>query len=111
MQIIEGGCDTLIQDGKIQHKQLAKELMTVAELGYDITPINEVIYANTGPKVPAERIAKLADALTKAFQNPEYIKLQKGFGVYPTLMTGADLRKIIQSMYSLVNEHKAELAG
>jgi uncharacterized membrane protein YcaP (DUF421 family) len=31
-QIIEGGCDTLIQDGTIQHRQLAKELMTVAEL-------------------------------------------------------------------------------
>lgn len=87
------------------------DVATAAELGYDITPINEVIYANTGPKVPAERIAKLADAFTKAFQDPEHVKIQKGFGVYPTLMTGADLHTIIQSMYALVNEHKAELAG
>ena len=84
---------------------------TVAELGHDITPVNEVIYANTGPKVPADRIAKLADAFAKAFQNPEHIKQQKNLGVYPKLMSGADLRKIVQSMYALVNEHKAELVG
>jgi uncharacterized membrane protein YcaP (DUF421 family) len=31
-QLIEGGSDTLIQDGKILHRHLAKELLTVAEL-------------------------------------------------------------------------------
>jgi uncharacterized membrane protein YcaP (DUF421 family) len=31
-QLIEGGCDTLIENGKLQHKQLAKELLTVNEL-------------------------------------------------------------------------------
>jgi len=84
---------------------------TVAELGYDITPINEVIYANTSPDVPADRIAKLAAAFKTAFEDPEHVKRQKNLGVYPTLMSGDDLRKIIQKMYDLVNEHKAELAG
>lgn len=87
------------------------DIPTVAELGYTITPINEVIYANTGPKVPADHIAKLADAFAKAFNDPEHIKLQKSLGVYPTLMTSADLKKIIISMFGLVNEYKAELAG
>jgi uncharacterized membrane protein YcaP (DUF421 family) len=31
-QLIEGGADTLILDGKIQHHRLAKELLTQAEL-------------------------------------------------------------------------------
>jgi tripartite-type tricarboxylate transporter receptor subunit TctC len=84
---------------------------TVAELGDDITPVNEVIYANTGPKVPAERIAKLADAFAKAFQDPEHVNQQKNLGVFPTLLSSADLHKMIQNMYGLVNEHKAELAG
>ena len=84
---------------------------TVAELGHDITPVNEVIYANTGPKVPADRIAKLADAFAKAFQNSEHVKQQKNLGVFPTLLSAADLHKMIQNMYGLVNEHKAELTG
>ncbi|MGH6725439.1 MAG: Bug family tripartite tricarboxylate transporter substrate binding protein [Pseudolabrys sp.] len=84
---------------------------TVGELGYDITPINEVIYANAGPKVPADRIAKLAAGFTEAFQDPDQVKHQKSLGVYPTLMSSSDLRAIINSMYGLVNEHKAELTG
>lgn len=84
---------------------------TVAELGHDVPPVNEVIYANTGPKVPANRIAKLAEAFKKAFENPDHLKQQKNLGVYPKLMSSDDLRKIIKNMYALVNEHKAELAG
>jgi uncharacterized membrane protein YcaP (DUF421 family) len=30
--IIEGNCDVLIQDGKVQHENLKRELLTVAEL-------------------------------------------------------------------------------
>lgn len=87
------------------------DVPTIAELGHDITPINEVIYANTGPKVPADRIAKLAAAFKKAFENPTHVKQQQNLGVFPTLMTADDLRTIIKSMYALVNEHKDELKG
>jgi tripartite-type tricarboxylate transporter receptor subunit TctC len=84
---------------------------TTGELGYDITPINEVIYANAGPGVPADRIQKLAGAFAKAFQNPEHLKQQKNLGVYAKPMTSADLRAIVQKMYGLVQENKAELSG
>jgi tripartite-type tricarboxylate transporter receptor subunit TctC len=87
------------------------EMPTVAELGYDITPVNEVIYANTGPKVPADRLAKLADAFTAAFKNPDHVKQQQNLGVFPTVITGAELRQMIQGSYSLVQEYKAELTG
>jgi tripartite-type tricarboxylate transporter receptor subunit TctC len=84
---------------------------TVAELGYGITPINEVIYANTGPGVPADRVAKLAAAFRTVFDDPAQVERQKNLGVHPTLMSGDDVRKIIRRMYDLVNEHKAELAS
>jgi tripartite-type tricarboxylate transporter receptor subunit TctC len=87
------------------------DVPTVAELGHDVTPVNEVIYANTGPKVPAERVAKLADAFAKAFADPALMEQQKKLGVFAKPILGAELRQSIQSMYALVNEHKAELAG
>ncbi len=87
------------------------EVPAIAELGHQITPVNEVIYVNTGPKVPSDRIEALAAAFAKVFKSPEQVEQQKKFGVYPTLMSSADLRSIINKMYDLVNEHKAELAG
>ena len=87
------------------------EVPTVAELGYDVTPINEVIYANAAPGVPADRIAKLADAFATAFKNPEHIKQQQSLGVYPKLMSATEIRQIVQTRYPLVEENKSELAG
>jgi tripartite-type tricarboxylate transporter receptor subunit TctC len=84
-------------------------LPTAKEQGYDITSINEVIYANAGPKVPADRIKKLADAFAKAFADPEAIAAQKKLGVFPTPMDAAELRKSIQSMYTLVSQYKKDL--
>lgn len=84
---------------------------TLIELGHEITPVNEVIYANAAPKVPADRIAKLADAFAKAFQNPKHVEQQKNLGVFPTLLAADDLRKIIKDMHALVDAHKADLVG
>ena len=55
---------------------------TVQELGYDVTPINEVIYANTGPGVPADRISKLAAAFRRVFEDPDQVKRQKNSSAY-----------------------------
>jgi tripartite-type tricarboxylate transporter receptor subunit TctC len=84
---------------------------TVAEMGYDITSINEVIYANAAPGTPADRIAKLADAFAEAFKNPEHVTQQQSLGVFPKLMSAGDIRQIIETRYPLVQEHKAELSG
>lgn len=84
---------------------------TSGELGYEVTPVKEYIYANAGPKVPPDRIKKLAAAFAKAFQDPKHIEQQKKLGVHYKAMSSADLRKIINNMYGLVNEHKAELVG
>ncbi|MBI4184980.1 MAG: tripartite tricarboxylate transporter substrate binding protein [Proteobacteria bacterium] len=87
------------------------DVPTMAELGHAIPPINEVIYANAGPKVPADRLQKLAAAFDKAVRNPEHIEKQKKLGVFPTPMTAAELKKMVGDMYTLVNEHRSELEG
>jgi tripartite-type tricarboxylate transporter receptor subunit TctC len=87
------------------------DVPTAKESGYDITPVNEVIYANAGPKVPADRIKKLSDAFAAALADPAAIEAQKKLGIYVTPITPPELRKSINGIYALVNEYKSVLLG
>ena len=82
---------------------------TVAELGHKIPPINEVIYISTGPGVPADRIQRLAQAFTKAIESPDQIEKQTKIGVFPKVITAAELRVQIAAHYGFVTEYKSEL--
>jgi len=83
----------------------------VEELGHKIPPINEVIYINTGPGVPADRVQRLAQAFTKAIEHPEHIEKQKKIGVFPKFISAAEVRDIIAARYGMIIEHKSELEG
>jgi len=87
------------------------EVPTAKESGYGIVSVNEVIYANAGPKVPEDRIKKLSDAFAAALADPAAIEAQKKLGVFPTPITPAELRESIKGMYTLVTEYKNELQG
>jgi tripartite-type tricarboxylate transporter receptor subunit TctC len=87
------------------------DVPTAKESGYDIFSVNEVIYANAGPKVPAERIKKLSDAFAAALSDPASVEAQKKLGVFITPITAAELRASIKDIYALVNEYKSELIG
>jgi tripartite-type tricarboxylate transporter receptor subunit TctC len=82
---------------------------TAEELGHKIPNINEVIYLQTGPGVPAERIARLTQAAIKAIENPEHIEKQKKFGVYAKVISAAELKAQIAERYGFVSEYKSEL--
>ena len=82
---------------------------TVAELGHKIPSINEVIYISTGPGVPSDRIQRLTQAFTKAIENPEQVEKQKKIGVFPKVITAAELRAQITAHYGFVTEYKSEL--
>ena len=87
------------------------DVPTAKESGYDIVSVNEVIYANAGPKVPEDRIKKLSDAFATALADPAAIEAQKKLGVFPTPITSTELRESIKGMYALVTEYKNELLG
>ncbi|MEI6303541.1 MAG: tripartite tricarboxylate transporter substrate binding protein [Betaproteobacteria bacterium] len=82
---------------------------TTDELGFKVPNINEVIYLQTGPGVPADRVQRLVQAATKAIENPEHIEKQKKFGVFSKVIPAAELRQQINERYAFVNEYKAEL--
>ena len=83
---------------------------TTEELGHRIPPINEVIYLQTGPGVPADRLQRMTQALARAIEHPENIEKQKKIGVFAKIITAAELKQQIAEGYGLVNRYKAELA-
>jgi tripartite-type tricarboxylate transporter receptor subunit TctC len=98
---------TVFRDGR---DPALPDVPTMKELGHDVPSINQVIYANAGPGVPQERIAKLSDAFAKAFANPTHIEQQKKLQVHITPLTSADLREITRKAGEIVQEYKAVLA-
>ena len=68
-----------------------------------------MIYISTGPGVPADRIQRLTQAFTRAIENPEQVERQKKVGVFPKVITAAELRTQIAAHYGFVTEYKSEL--
>jgi tripartite-type tricarboxylate transporter receptor subunit TctC len=85
------------------------DVPTIQQQGHDIYPINEVIYVNASPGVPRDRVAKLVEAFTKAFENPELIAQQKKINVVVTPMGSVQLRESVQKAFDLANEYKSIL--
>lgn len=85
------------------------DVPTIRQQGHDIYPINEVIYVNTSPGVPRERVARLVDAFTKAFANPGLIAQQRKINVHVTPMNSAQLRQSVQKAFDLAIEYKSIL--
>jgi tripartite-type tricarboxylate transporter receptor subunit TctC len=97
---------TVFRDGR---DPAMPSVPTADELGYKIPNINEVIYLQTGPGVPADRVQRVIQAATRAIENPEHIEKQKKFGVFAKVITAADLRRQITERYGFVSEYKSEL--
>src|SRR6516225_9349535 len=54
--------------GEAREKALP-DVPTLTELGFRVTPIDQIWYAMTTPKVPDDRIATLSSAFAKAFED------------------------------------------
>lgn len=87
------------------------DVPTAKELGYDIPSVNEVIYANAGPDVPADRVAKLSQAFQTAFSDPELIDQQKKINVIVTPMDGAKVKSLVALYLDLATKFKDVLAA
>jgi tripartite-type tricarboxylate transporter receptor subunit TctC len=86
------------------------DVPTIRDLGQDILPINEVIYANAGPDVAPDRIKALQDAFEKAFADPTHIEQQKRINVFVKPILSADVRQLVQKTFDVANEYKTVLA-
>jgi tripartite-type tricarboxylate transporter receptor subunit TctC len=98
---------TVFRDGR---DPALPDVLTIKELGHNVPAINQVLYANAGPGVPQERIAKLAGAFAMAFANHAHIEQQKKIQVYVTPLNSVDILRIVQKSGELVKEYKDVMA-
>ena len=67
---------------------LLPNVPTMKELGYPMPIVNQIVYANTGPGLPADRVAKLQDAFIKALNDPTNVDQQKRVNISIKVIPG-----------------------
>src|SRR3546814_15987695 len=75
----------------------------------DVEPVNQLVYANTGPGVPTDRVAKLTEAFEKAFAEPELIEQQKKLGIFISKIPAAEIIEVNKKVVALAIEFKSHL--
>ncbi len=96
---------------RAERDPMLPDVPTIKDLGYDVTPINEVIYANAGPGVPADRIAKLQDAFAMAFADPELIEQQKKVNVIVKPMTAQQVSALVKTYLDMATKYQSVLSA
>jgi len=89
---------------------LLPHVPTMKELGHPIPIVNQIVYANTSPGLPADKLAKLQEAFTKALTDPTNVDQQKRVNISIKLIPAAEMQTISKTAYALVDEYKTELA-
>jgi len=79
---------------------------TLKEQGFTVTPIDQMWFAQTTPKVPADRIAILASAFEKAFQDKLLFDQMAKAGEFPKLLTGPEVLKRVAQQTAVIENFK-----
>lgn len=80
--------------GTPERYELAKDVPTLKELGYDITSMKR--RGIVGPVgIPPERVAFLEEIFRKINENPDYVSDMKRLGQLPDFKTASEFAKII----------------
>ncbi len=93
-----------------QREPALPDTPTLKELGYDVPAMNQTWFTMTSPKVPADRIKRLADAFEKAFADQELIAAQKKAGIKSvTRIPREEMIKRVKLGYELALKYKDQL--
>src|SRR5262249_13837052 len=80
--------------GETREQALA-EVPTLTELGFRVTPIDQIWYAMATPKVPDDRIAILSNAFAKAFEDKMLWEQMHKAGEYLKLLTRPQVEDMV----------------
>ena len=80
--------------------------------GYDVVSIDQMWYAQTGPKVPEDRLNRLETAFANACKAPGFAAAQARAGVHGfTPLSRIEVRKILHGGYSIALKYQKELSS
>jgi tripartite-type tricarboxylate transporter receptor subunit TctC len=79
---------------------------TLAELGFRVTPIDQIWYAMATPKVPDDRMATLSAAFAKAFEDKLLWEQMQKAGEYLKLLTRAQVEDMVRKQAEVIERYK-----
>jgi tripartite-type tricarboxylate transporter receptor subunit TctC len=82
------------------------DVPTLKELGYNVTPIDQIWYALTSPKVPNDRIQVLSAAFEKAFEDKALTEQMEKAGEFLTLVKRAQIEAMVAKQAEVIDKYK-----
>ena len=93
-----------------EREKALPDVPTLQEQGFQVTPIDQIWYAMTTPKVPDDRVAILTNAFAKAFEDKMLWEQMNKVGEYPKLLTRAQVEAMVKKQAEVIEKYK-ELLG
>ena len=93
-----------------EREKALPDVPTLTELGFKVTPIDQIWYAMSTPKVPDDRIALLASAFAKAFEDKMLWEQMQKAGEYLKLLTRPQIEAMVAKQAEVIEKYK-ELLG
>jgi tripartite-type tricarboxylate transporter receptor subunit TctC len=95
-----------------QHEPALPSVLSATAQGYDVPSIDQIWYAQTAPKVPPDRLAKLEAVFKAACAGPDFAAAQAKIGLLTVEPTPRErLRRILDEGYQLALKYEKELTA
>jgi tripartite-type tricarboxylate transporter receptor subunit TctC len=89
-----------------EREKALPDVPTLRELGFDVTPIDQIWYAMATPKVPDDRIAILSDAFAKAFEEKMLWEQMQKVGEYIRQLTRVQIEAPVRKQAEVIDKYK-----
>jgi tripartite-type tricarboxylate transporter receptor subunit TctC len=89
-----------------EREKALPDVPTLKELGFAVTPIDQIWYAMATPKVPDERIAVLSNAFAKAFEDKMLWEQMEKVGEYLKLLTRPQIEAMVKKQSDVIEKYK-----
>src|SRR5919198_1662154 len=89
-----------------EREKALPEVPTLTELGFRVTPIDQIWYAMATPKVPDDRIATLSSAFAKAFKDKALWEQMQKAGEYLKLLTRPQVEAMVGKQADVIEKYK-----
>lgn len=90
----------------VRREKALPEVPTLKELGFDVTPIDQIWYAMTTPKVPDDRIKMLSTAFEKAFEDKALAEQMEKAGEVIVLLKRPDIERMVAKQAEVIEKFK-----
>jgi tripartite-type tricarboxylate transporter receptor subunit TctC len=89
-----------------EREKALPDVPTLTELGFRVTPIDQIWYAMATPKVPEDRIVVLANAFAKAFEDKMLWEQMQRAGEYLKLLTRPQIEERVTKQAEVIERYK-----